>query len=69
MANPATAAASLSKRGTPATAGGTKKVYVSLAHKRSEAAAKQWGIDNLKDIARQARIAAGGLHDYVHKPK
>ena len=35
---------------------------------KNQAAAKRCGIDNVKDIRKKARDAAGDMHDSVHKP-
>ena len=43
-----------------------RKNFVSNAHKRSKTAAGLCGVDDVQSITKQARVAAGELHDSVH---
>ena len=43
-----------------------RKNFVSNAHKRSKSAAGLCGVDDVQPITKQARDAAGELHDSVH---
>ena len=49
-----------------ATTAPKRKNFVSNIHKRSEAAAKLCGVEDVQPITKRARVAAGELHDSVH---
>ena len=44
-----------------------RRHFVSKLRKRADAAATQWGVDDVRPLAKWARTVAGDLHDAGHK--